>query len=260
MKFQTGLLVLGLFLSQANAAEIRDFTALNSQLENANKQASDWEAAIKTRRERIAVLQGNLQAANANFAAADNKYKPIECTEGLMWGMNCSKGEKIPVPQSIVDAKKKAEDEAKEIATLEAEIARGEEAIPAWRKQANEANRNIGNLTADQQRQQNTFNYLLNNLGMTMNTVKLDLLDTNRMLDDIRNKYDQTVLGIYLRDKMGQLLGSKSFCDAARSCGGTRDAAAIQKAVTAELFPGQRIDSRKSSAPAARPVAPGGAK
>jgi chromosome segregation ATPase len=64
------------------------------------------------------------------------------------------------------------------------------------------------------------FQAALETMALTQSFQSLQSIvnDTNRTLDEIERKYDQAILGAYMKDKMKTLLNSQAFCSAAVNC------------------------------------------
>lgn len=64
------------------------------------------------------------------------------------------------------------------------------------------------------------FQDAIETMAVTQSFIGLQSMvnNTNRTLDELERKYDQALLGAYLKDKMTTLLESKAFCSAARNC------------------------------------------
>lgn len=101
------------------------------------------------------------------------------------------------------------------------ELVKREQAAEDAQKEAARVKREA-DLAAEKARaaREKQFQQALETMAVTQSFQSLQSIvnDTNRTLDEIEHKYDQALLGAYMKDKMTALLNSKAFCSAAVNC------------------------------------------
>ncbi len=73
------------------------------------------------------------------------------------------------------------------------------------------------------------------------------LADANDLLNNISDTYDQAMVGVYLKDKIGKLLNSSAFCTAQKTCEG-KDHPTVEPTEIEKIFAPTKSKSTRGSA------------
>ena len=115
-----------------------------------------------------------------------------------------------------------------------------ERAIAAARESLTSTNTQLQTAQGDDEEEKKALELQVRLLNTTMKfqNLRLNVESIDDTLDDIERVYDQSVLGAYFQDKIGQLLNSQVFCKAARRrCDDPNPYPINPEIIRNELFP-----------------------
>lgn len=122
-----------------------------------------------------------------------------------------------------------------EIESLETEIVKAEKAIIATSQQIEYGL--MRKKTIDSLHRGLTNLIQVQGLTTELSQVSRKVGSTEDALDEIRDRFDQAIIGAYIQDKVGALLNSRSLCKAAKQCVNSSAPTVSSKDISAELFP-----------------------
>lgn len=82
---------------------------------------------------------------------------------------------------------------------------------------------------------------------MDFATLQAKLGDTDVTLEKLSNDFDKSLLGAYLKDKMGLLLNSQTMCEAVSRCTVKERKEVSAESIQKTLFPGTESSTRKGN-------------
>lgn len=182
-------------------------------------------AEAKTRADAAKAAKDALQKP---YLAAKKKYDESKCT-GLCFGEgtgNDTFAKELAAAKLLYDDAKKASDDAeKEVRALNKKAYGMARRAKDQRATVDEANKKFMSIL---QSQSVTTDFLM---------LKNQLGDTDKALDKMSAFYDKTMMGAYVKDKVGLLLNSQLICQARRRCDVKEPAIIPNSDIENVLFP-----------------------
>lgn len=250
------------------------FTCIQSGAQNFSARFAEYEARVKTAQSSVSTLSSQSQKLKAEAAGIARTIAQAEAAvkEGSSvrtvkqcpksnfgiqnWlGQNCTSTDQVEVPAHLQQALDDANKLKPRLVELQGQdgngglIAQSEMYLDAVKKARSEAitqSRDAQGKLADQLTELNSTAAQLEN---SLLASKLNLVNTDFILNRIQQKYDNTVIGTYMRDKMVQMVSSDTFCGAQAMC--SKPKADRLKAngdgLNKELFPTQQVGKRSSA-------------
>lgn len=193
----------------------------------------------------LAALRKQQEEAGAKASALRKEFKSAEQqweqSAGKIWGFGSGSGDPA-LKKKMEEARAKLEVAQKAAGELEAKAqSLGREAsglaLAARREEI------------DQKRQVAALNSAI--LGQSMLTefamVQNKLGDTDMVLEKMSNAYDKSMLGAYLKDKIGLLVNSQLMCESVARCNVKERKEVPAERIQETLFPGTANSTRKGN-------------
>jgi type II secretory pathway component PulJ len=184
--------------------------ALESKVELLTRQNVDAQERIESANRTLTLLQRRKTDAEKSLAQAEaNRDEATGGTVGRFFSGKDNKDLSIKLQLAQTELDKVNQMIEKE---------------NTWRSQIqsnqNEVSRILKSSSADLEKQNQTYAALFDSLKMDSSFLefKNKVGSTERALDLIKNKLDQSIMGAYLQDKMGGFVNSKLMCQGVERC------------------------------------------
>lgn len=204
MKFHLGLLVIGLCFSytqaqaQTPAPPVRDIRQLAANAQALRADVRAEQEKIAKNAAEIQRLEDAIRTAQQNYDANSEIAEVRKAGAGTTWyGGAITEQRDLTDPKyikALTDAKAQ-QGRIDELKKANNELAKKAGDLEAQRVQASTA---FETLSAQAQSQLNTVGWTLSTLSNDINRSKLDLIESQVVLNKVREAHDNKVLGVYM--------------------------------------------------------------